>query len=186
MTPCSSRNFEREQRIERQEDLRLMENRRDRRNADDREPEAHQGAEKCGDPRGAARLYREQCCENDDRQRHDIRVERFRRELHAFDGGEDRQRGRDDGIAIEQGAADDAEQDQPPGRRAERALRQRHQRERAAFPIVVGAQQDDDIFQRHHHDQRPEDQRQHAQHDTGLDAPRTGRRIDRFAEGMQR
>ena len=49
-------------------------------------------------------------------------------------------------------------------RSAERALRQRHQRQRAALAVVVGAQQDHDVFERDDDDQRPEDQRQDAEH----------------------
>ena len=44
------------------------------------------------------------------------------------------------------------------------AQRQRQQRHDAALALVVGAHDEHDVLQRHHDDQRPEDQRQHAQH----------------------
>jgi hypothetical protein len=70
---------------------------------------------------------------------------------------------------------------------ADRALRQRHQRQRAALAIVVGAQEDDDVFQRHHHDQRPQDQRQHAEHSFRRRSGRApARRHHRFAQRVER
>ncbi len=75
------------------------------------------------------------------------------------------------------------------GRRAlpMRALRQRHQRERAALAVVVGAQQDDDVFQRDDDDQRPEDQRQHAEHRARASACRRRRpRRPPPREGVER
>ena len=67
-----------------------------------------------------------------------------------------------------------------------RALRQRHQRERAAFAVVVGAQQEEDVFQRDDERQRPEDQRQDAE-DFGLvTAPPCCRGARRLAKGVER
>ena len=45
------------------------------------------------------------------------------------------------------------------------ARAQRHQGQRAALAVVVGAQQDEDVFQRDDDDQRPQDQRHDAEHD---------------------
>ncbi len=67
-------------------------------------------------------------------------------------------------VAVKQRAGDDAEQHDRAAALADRALRQRHQRQRSALAVIVGAQQDDDVFQRHHDDQRPQDQREHAEH----------------------
>ena len=55
------------------------------------------------------------------------------------------------------------------GAPAERARRQRRQRQRAAFAVVVGAQQDEHVFDRDDDDQRPQDQREHAEHDLARD-----------------
>ena len=74
-----------------------------------------------------------------------------------------------------------------PARLPMRALRQRHQRQRAALALVVGAQQDDDVFERDDDDQRPEDQRQHAEHRVaGRRAVGADRGDHRFAEGVER
>ena len=68
-----------------------------------------------------------------------------------------------------------------------RALRQRHQRQRAALAVVVGAQQDHDVFERDDDDQRPEDQRQHAEHRVSLGAlPAPTAADDRFAQRVER
>ena len=107
--------------------------------------------------------------------------------LQAFDRRQHRQRRRDHRVAIEQRAADDAEQRDRGDAAAERTLRQRHQRQRAALAIVVGAQQDHDIFQRDHDDQRPQDQRQHADDNRfGHGALGPGGRDDRLAQRVQR
>ena len=52
---------------------------------------------------------------------------------------------------------------------AERAKRERRERERAALAVVVGAQQNQDVFEGDDDDQRPHDQRQHAEHDLARD-----------------
>ena len=73
------------------------------------------------------------------------------------------------------------------GALAEGALRQRHQRQRAALALVVGAQQDDDVFERDDDDQRPQDQRQHAEHaPRGRRAVGADRSDHRFAQGVER
>ena len=47
---------------------------------------------------------------------------------------------------------------------ARQGRHERGQREDAAFALVVGAQHERDVLDRHHEHQRPEDQRQHAEH----------------------
>ena len=54
-------------------------------------------------------------------------------------------------------------------RRPERARGERGQRQRSALAVVVGAQQQQHVFDRDHDDQRPQDQRQHAEHDVAGD-----------------
>ena len=49
-------------------------------------------------------------------------------------------------------------------RRPERALGQRDEGQRAALAVVVGAQQDEHVFDRDGEDQRPEEERQDADH----------------------
>ena len=102
------------------------------------------GPKKAATLRGAARLHREQRDQDHDGQRHDVGVEGRRRDLQAFDRRQHRQRRRDHGVAVEQRGADDAEQHDDAARLWPSArVRQRHQRQRAALAVVVGAQQDD-------------------------------------------
>ena len=147
----------------------------------------HHRAEESGDPRRAARLHRKQHHQNDHRQRHHIGIERGGDELDAFDRRKHRQRRRNHRIAVKQRAADDAEQHDRAGAAADRALRQRHQRQRSALAMVVGAQQDQHVFQRHHDDQRPQDQRQNAENGQRIDgAGRPAGGDDGFAERVKR
>src|SRR5262249_21804035 len=89
--------------------------------------------------------------------------ERWRRHFETFDSRQHGERRRDDSVAIEQGTADDAEQnDGRAATRPHRSMRQRHQRQRAAFPTVVGAQQNHDVLDRNDEDQRPNDEREDA------------------------
>ena len=97
-------------RVQRQQHFGLPPDRMDRGNRDDAEPDAHDRPEEGGDTRGAARLDRKQRQQNDHRHRHHIGIERRGDELDTFDGREHRQRRRDHGVAVEQGAADDPEQ----------------------------------------------------------------------------
>ena len=144
------------------------------------------GPKKRRDPRGAARLHREQHDQDHDGQRHDVGIERRRHDLEAFDRRQHRERRRDHRVAVEQRAADDAEQHQRAGALPMRVLRQRHQRQRAALAVVVGAQQDDDVFERDDDDQRPQDQRQHAEHGlAGRRAVGADRGVHRLAEARR-
>ena len=153
----------------------------------DREPDAHHRAEERRDAGGAARLNGEQHHQDDHGERHDIGIEGRGDELDAFDRRQHRQRRRNDRVAVEQRAGDDAEQHDRAGTLGHGALRQRHQRQRPAFAVVVGAQQDQHVFQRHHDDQRPQDQAEHAEHGLrrGVDRAAAGRH-HRFAQRVER
>ena len=73
-----------------------------------------------------------------------------------------RDRRRDDAVAVEQGSADHAEQDQRGKLRAIGDLLggdQREQCQDTALAVIVGPQHEDDVFQRDHHGERPENQR---------------------------
>jgi hypothetical protein len=61
-------------------------------------------------------------------------------------------------------------------------LPQRHQRERTALAIVVGAQQQQDIFRGDDDEQRPQDQGQHAEHDGARHRLAFGRVRNGFAK----
>ena len=105
----------------------------------------------------------------------DIMVERRRRELQALDRRKHRNRRRDHGIAEEHRGADHAEEKTSAVRRPSARLASAVSDKRAALAVVVGAQQDQNVFDRDDDDQRPEDERQHAEH--GVPADRTGGRL---------
>ena len=86
-------------------------------------------------------------------------------ELQAFHRRQHRNRRRDHAVAEEHRGANDADDEDVSGAAAERAARQRRERERAALPVIVGAQQHQHVFGRDDNDQRPENERQHAEHD---------------------
>src|SRR5450631_1493089 len=71
-------------------------------------------------------------------------------------------------------------------RRYTNAGRQRRQRQRAALSVVVGAQLQQDIFQRYSYDQRPDNQREHAEHDIACNARLVTGGHYRLAEGVKR
>ena len=129
------------------------------------EPHQSDRTEERRDPRRAPRLHREQGEQDQHRQRNDISVQRRLHDLEALDRRQHRQRRRDHRVAVEQGGADHAERDHHQAASAERALRERHQGECAAFAVIVGAQQDDHIFDADDEDQRPHDERQDAEDD---------------------
>ena len=102
----------------------------------------------------------------DDRHGHDVRREERRRHVQAFDGAEHGDGGRDDAVAVKQRRAEDAEHDEHPALAFAHDLdrrRQRRQRQDAALAAVVGAQDEDAVLDRDDEDQRPEDERQHAE-----------------------
>ena len=69
---------------------------------------------------------------------------------------------------------------------AQRPLPQRHQGQRTSLAVVVGAQQQQHIFGGHDDEQRPQDQREHAEHD-GARHRRPIRRVrDGLAKRIQR
>ena len=132
------------------------------------EPDDHHRPKGRCDARRAAALDGEQQDQDEDRQRHHIVLERRRSELEAFDRRQHRNRRRDHGIADEHRRPDHAQRQQRPAPAAQRALPERHQRERAALAIVVGAQQQQDVFCGDDDEKRPQDQGEHAEHhDTG-------------------
>jgi hypothetical protein len=92
-------------------------------------------------------------------------VEGGRDQLQPFHRRQHGNRRCDDGVAKKHGSADDAEQKDERGAPPERACRQRSERQRAALAVVVRPQQQDHVFEGDHDDQRPQDQREHAEHD---------------------
>ena len=99
-----------------------------------------------------------------DGDRQDVGVELRCDDLETLERGEDRDRRRDRRVAVEERGAGDAEDDEerrpPPGG----ALREGEERERAPLAAVVGAQDQDDVLERDDQDQRPDQQRDDADH----------------------
>ena len=173
--------------IDRRQHRRIVADVNDAQHRNGCEPYHHDRPERGSDPRRATALHREQRDEDEHRQRHHVRFERGRGEFQAFDRRQHRDRRCDHGIADEHRGADHAERHQHPASAAERALAERHPRQRTALAIVVGAQQQQDIFGGDDGKQRPQDQREHAEHDGARRRLSVTRGAgNRFAKRVQR
>ena len=153
------------ERIDREQHMRIVADMQRAGDRDGDEPDHHDRPEQRRDLGGAAALRREQPDQDDDRERRHHLGERGARELQPFHRREHRNCRRDHRIAEKHRGADHADDEDKCGAAAERARRQRRERQRAALPVIVGAQQDQHVFHRHGDDQRPDDERQHAEHD---------------------
>ena len=121
--------------------------------------------------------------QNDDRERQHIRRKRGDRCLDPFERAQHRDRRRDGAVAIEQRRTENADRDDA-GTLAMLDAEQRHQREDAAFAVVVGAHDHRDVFDRRRDDERPHDEREHAERDVGRRRP--ARPVERRLEGVER
>ena len=152
------------------------------------EPADHDRAECPPDKLGALPLYEEQPDQDHDRERHDGRRKRRRVGLQAFDGAEHRDGRRNRAVTIEQGGADEADHQQfrapCSGLRMAR-VEQRQQRDDAAFAAVVRAQDQKRVFDRDDQDQRPQDQRHHAEDGFICQRPAMGGGLGRFLQGVE-
>ena len=126
----------------------------------------HHRSENLPDEARALLLHDEQPDEDGDGERHDDGRERRRIHLQAFDGAEHGDRRRDRAVAVEQGRADQADDQElgaPGAGRGIAGVQQRQQGDDAAFAAIVGTQDQQRILDRDDQDQRPQDQRGHAQ-----------------------
>ena len=172
--------------VDRRQHPRIVENVQGAEHRDRHEPDHGDRSEKCGDAGGAVALHREQRNQDHDRDRDHVMFERRRGELQTFDRRQHRDRGRDEGITQEHRRPDHAEHEDEIGAPAERAHRERCERQRTALAVVVGAQQDQDVFRGHHQEQRPQDHRQHAEHDVARQRSAVLRGMHGLAEGIER
>ena len=62
---------------------------------------------------------------------------------------------------------------------------QRQQRDDAAFAAIVGAQDQQRVFERDDQDQRPQDQRHHAEDRVGRQRPAMGGGLGRFLQRVK-
>jgi hypothetical protein len=94
-------------------------------------------------------------------------VELRRRNLEALDGAQDRDCGRNRAVSVEQGRADQADDDHrgaPAVPLGAAWADQRQERQDAALAVIVCAHDEDRVFERNDEDERPEDQRHDAEH----------------------
>ncbi len=150
------------------------------------EPDHHDRRKEARHPRRSPALGGEQAEQDGDGERHHIVVESGRNQLQAFDRRQYRDRRRDHRVSQEHGGADDPEQKDQRRAPPECARRERGQGQRAALPVVVGAQQNQHVLERDHDDQRPQDKRQHAENDVARDRAGLDRRHDRLAKRVER
>ncbi|MCY1538537.1 hypothetical protein D9M68_740830 [compost metagenome] len=135
---------------------------------------------------GRAKALDEKHPDNDDEgDRHHPALHVRRHELDALDRRQHRHGRGNNGVAKEHGGTHDAQHRDPDRRIGESLAGQRHQRQRAAFAIVIGAGDEEHIFERHGQRQRPHDEREQAQHlVVGLSDARAD--MHGLAEGVDR
>jgi hypothetical protein len=141
------------------------------------EPGEHHRTKDPADESGALLLHHEQADQDDDGDRHHRRRQRWRIDLQAFDGAEHRNRRRDGAVAVEQRRADQADDEQlrAPGSRLGLACaKQRQDRDDPALSAIVCTQDQQRVFNRDDQDERPQDQRHHAENGVVRDGAAMG------------
>ncbi len=152
------------------------------------EPDQHDRPEQLADAGRAAALQHEQKEQDDHRQGHDMGLQSRGRGLQAFDRREHRDRRGDQAVAIEQGEPGQRQgQDHFLQAGAPRGWlgSKRAERQDAALAAIVGAQDQGDIFEADDQAERPEDQREHAQHRQLAQGQAAGF-AKGFADGVER
>ncbi len=131
------------------------------------EPQHHDRTEEAAHLSGAEALDGEETDQDHGRDRDDEVGDAGRSHPQTFNGREHTDRGRDDGVAVEQGDPDDADHEQDartPRLLRVQTLRERGQRHHPALAVVVGAHQDAQVLDGHDGRDAPEHQRDHAEH----------------------
>jgi hypothetical protein len=121
-----------------------------------RKPGQHYRAEQRPDAGCAAALEEEEAEQHEGGSRDNVGLERGRGGLETLNCGEDRDRRRDQAVAIEQRQAGDCQGgDQPAERRRPRhgARGEGSEREHPALAAVIGAQDEGDVLHGDHQDQ---------------------------------
>ncbi|MBS1246794.1 MAG: hypothetical protein H6R47_993 [Proteobacteria bacterium] len=112
-------------------------------------------------------LEQKQPDQHDERNRNHVWLERRGCDLQTLDCRQYRDRRGDHAVAVEQRRTENSESHQQPAcprLAGGGALHQCHERHDAALALVVSAHDEHHVLHRHHDDERPEDQRQHAEH----------------------
>ncbi len=170
MKPCHPlpiRNRAAWSRVERGEHVRILNDPVHAEPADGQKPDHHDRPEERADSMRPVALNEKQREEDGDRGRDHDRLEHVGRNRQALDGAQHRDGRCDHAVAVEQGRAEQAQRNQPgaaapPGGRLLRD--QGHERQDAAFALVVGAHDEDQVLDRDDERQRVENQRQHAEY----------------------
>ena len=149
-------------RIERDEDLGVLQDMRNARSRDYQEPQDGDRPEERGDACRSSRLHHEQSDDDAHRDRQDIWLKGGRYDLETLDRREHRYGRGNHRIPVEQRGTDHREDGNEAQPRSHHPLRQCHERQGATLALVVGIQQDDDILHRHDEDQRPDDEGGHT------------------------
>ena len=150
------------ERVHRGEDPRLRCDPRcpDRRDAE--KPYQRCRSEDRADPGRATALDQEEREEDQNRDRHHVVSEPRRGDLEPLDGAQNRDRGRDHAVAVEERRAEEPERDEcrgPPGR----GTQERHEGEDASLAAVVGLHDEGEVLEDDHQQERPQHQRQDAE-----------------------
>ena len=141
-------------------------------------PQHADRAEQLGHAGRAMALHDEQPDQNPQRHRQHIGRQRRHDQPQTLDRRQHRNRRRDGGVPGKKCRPRQRQQQDRDRPLASRQPHQRVQRQNAALTPVVGAQKEEHILDRHDQDQRPDQQRQDAQH--------LRRRRSRRASGPQR
>ncbi len=113
--PVLEEEVERVNRVQPGEDPGLLEDAVEPQPADDEEPHGHDGAEEGPDPRRPPALEEEQGDEEDHGDGHHVGLEEGRGDLQPLHRAHDRDGGRDDAVPVEEGGAEEAEDDEADG-----------------------------------------------------------------------
>ena len=149
-------------RIDGRKDRRVLQDAMDAERRDRRKPEQHDRTERATDRGRPEWLRRKQRQQDRGRRGQHIGLQARRDLLHAFERREHRNRRRDRAVAVNERRAEQANRDD------QRPLtlldaEQGHQRDDAAFAVVVDPHGDIDVLDRRDEEQRPQDQRQGAE-----------------------
>jgi hypothetical protein len=161
----------------------------DLRNAQQRQhakPDQRDRPEKFADAGRAVFLHREQGEQNDQGDGDHALLEGRRDDFQAFDRRQHRNRRRDDAVAVKQGGAEDADDQQglaQLGLVFHRGGGQRQHGDQAAFAVVVGAQHQRHVLDGNDDGQRPEEDGQDAVDVVGGERNVPG--TENFLDGIQ-
>ena len=163
---CIDKQREPVDRIERQEDARVLRDAPYAEQCEHREPHQHHRSEESPDRRRSVALHQKQTGQENDRNRNNVGIKKRRRYFQAFHRAQHRDGGSDDAVAVKQRGADQARRHDPHVslmRRVGPAQHQSGQRQQPALAAVVGPHDDEDVLDHHDQHQRPNDERERAE-----------------------